>query len=932
MLAVRASAAFVYETEQEFLSNGDFNADGRMDAVILDRRTGNARVGYQAANGTLAWSAPIPTGVAYAGSMATGRFLHTNRQSIAVTSLELNRVHVVDLSNASNTPHRFNTPHPALTRLVGLEAPYGTNGLPPQRLDWTAATAHDPGITLLDLLAYLIGDPLSLFQDQIAAEGHLSSGNPIQAGSNGTTLVASMRRGSNDTFVAHSYASSNVLYRVGLPAGSEFAFGHFRWSQDTQPVPALLFYVPGQSNILVQRVLQGGNGLALGAATITTFTAAVQRVYYIDEGTNGYGVVQFGNGAVCVRPGGTDQLQLSAGLGLGAAGNVITGVVPLGAGKFALLSGGSNSFASAQAQVFTKGDGGYVQTSSSPLPRTTSNGTRANIWLFANEPFVNSNPLFVASLHGGDWITSLSGLPGSVSIVAETDRGATNGLGNPAPQTLSSPSLNATYGLANQYHPAISLFTYSGVRSAEPVLITISPPPGQYEEPINVTFTTANPGADEVYYRLSFGPYQQYAGPFTLYTNTQVQFYGSVFGSSDRSSLQLANYTFTPKTPLLDTNAVGGGATNVPPVRQVTNEIPAYAYGTIFYNRRSGSTGSIWSIHFDGSGDRYITEGVRPRLSPDGRYLAFLREGNPFATTPVNSGNIWIRDLLNGAESRLITHTNLIVGFDWEYARTNLLFDDGCQILRADLQGNISPLPFVTGCFDDAPAISPLNGSMAFHNLSSVAGSSGIFVTDSGVTTKQRLDLAPLRPRRPAWSPEGTQLAFAHYQFSTVPQSPQDLYVVNPDGSGLFQITGFRSLEGFREGALWSPDGDALLGAAVVGGVNGIWVVPLTPDRQACGAPPYRLPTTPGDLIDFVGTVFVPPPPPQLFIRREAGGVTVFWRRTAFPVRLESSAALGAGASWAPVGGPFPTVGTFLEHFIAEPEFLAGRFYRLRLH
>src|SRR6185369_4130919 len=148
-------------------------------------------------------------------------------------------------------------------------------------------------------------------------------------------------------------------------------------------------------------------------------------------------------------------------------------------------------------------------------------------------------------------------------------------------------------------------------------------------------------------------------------------------------------------------------------------------------------------------------------------------------------------------------------------------------------------------------------GSLAFHNLSSVSNNLGIYVTDPALTEKQKLNLGVLKPRRPAWSPSGQQLAFAHYQFTQIPQSGEDLFVVNPDGSDLFQITGFTQVEGFREGALWTPDGDALIGAATVGGVNGIWIVQLTSDRHACGAPPIRLPTTPGDLIDYVGTVFV---------------------------------------------------------------------------
>ena len=312
-----------------------------------------------------------------------------------------------------------------------------------------APSASDPGVMLLDLFAFL-GDSLAQVQDQIAEEGYLSSGNSLRLGSGATTVVAGLLRGSNDTFTAYSYADhTNVLYRVDLHAGSEYAFGRFRWGRDTEPTPGLLFYVPGQSNLTAQRVMETASGFALSAPTTTTFNSAIQRVYYLDEGTNGLGIVQFGDGAIGVRPASdSDELKVTYGFGVGAAGNVITGFAPLGIGKFAWLSGGSNTFSSAQARVFTKSGSDYVQTSASALPATTSSATRANVWLFANEPFANAQPGFVASLNGGAWITAVSGLPGAVSVVAETDRGATNGLGGLMSRNLGPAPNNAAYGIA----------------------------------------------------------------------------------------------------------------------------------------------------------------------------------------------------------------------------------------------------------------------------------------------------------------------------------------------------------------------------------------------------------------------------------------------------------------------------------------------------
>src|SRR5579871_2766344 len=53
-----ARAGVVYENQNEFFTAADFNGDGILDVLILDKNTGNARVGYQDALGNLSWSAP----------------------------------------------------------------------------------------------------------------------------------------------------------------------------------------------------------------------------------------------------------------------------------------------------------------------------------------------------------------------------------------------------------------------------------------------------------------------------------------------------------------------------------------------------------------------------------------------------------------------------------------------------------------------------------------------------------------------------------------------------------------------------------------------------------------------------------------------------------------------------------------------------------
>ena len=49
LAALPLRAAFVYETEQEFITTGDFNGDGKPDIAIVDKAKGRVRFGYQLA-------------------------------------------------------------------------------------------------------------------------------------------------------------------------------------------------------------------------------------------------------------------------------------------------------------------------------------------------------------------------------------------------------------------------------------------------------------------------------------------------------------------------------------------------------------------------------------------------------------------------------------------------------------------------------------------------------------------------------------------------------------------------------------------------------------------------------------------------------------------------------------------------------------------
>jgi len=1109
-----ANAAFVYDTPAEFLTSGDFNGDGIADVLVLDKATGNARVGYQNIAGALTWSQPFLTGVESASALTVGRFAQTNADEIAITSAQLNRIHILTLSNSVSAPPPIvvNPPHPNTALLVALDAPYGiTTGR-----SWLDAATHDPGITLLDLLAFS-ADGLSSFQDQIAADGFLSSASSFRRSASDATLLAAIKRGSNDTFVAYAYTNTAapVLVRSNLASGTEYVFGRF----NNEPNPRLLFYVPGQSNIIVQPLTNNGSGFVFGPATLNTLTSAVQRLYYVDEQTNGLVIVHFGNGIVGLRPpaGGGGQLNVSPGVGLGPSGNVV-GVAPLGFGKFALLERNSNSIYSVTAKVFSLSGGNYTLTSSSTLPNVTTAATRGNVWIFQTEPFVNSAATVIGSLNAPVWSSTIFGLPGSLSVRVETDGGVSSGLGNPGTNNFGAPPAGAAYVLPNQYREDISFFGYAPPRAPEPSVITISPPPGSYEGPIQISFIKQN-AAHDVNYRLSDADtWQLYSAPFLLTNDATVQFYGSP-PSGARGQLQFATYALgnIPVEPEPLVPIPGSGNTNPPPGIN-TNFLIISANGTVFYSRHSllaeldagfqgpssyfsfadspfnaagfnyfylenfednafntpganaspgwivattaggadsvepggrsyysngqtdltinfnaaalggnlpthagivwtdvgnvtsGSFGfgnvrftardangivitsyeavslgngspvasqpedrffgivnaggissisitmpasgdwevdhlqygylsaggfndSIWAINLDGSGETYITHGARPRVTRDGHWMAFLREGG----TVTGQGNIWLKDLTTGQETRFFTNTDAIMAFDWNEAQNELVFDNNCALWRKPLNGPATQLPLALTpeCFNGAPVVNPANGRLAFHNVNP-GGPQGVYVTPPDWSSRTRLtEPGTLRLRWPAWSRDGSRLAMADRTSSAFINTGVNLWTAAADGSNLRQITALTEpAGGFPRGAIWKPDGCGLVGAGSIGGTNGLWIIPLATDGGACNCSLLRLPTSPGDLIDFVGSIVVAPQAvvgvPGLFIRTEPNAVVVYWNTSFEGFVLEYTTNLAPNSTWTQINGPYFLASPYYEYREAKTSLATKKFFRLR--
>jgi hypothetical protein len=99
LLSVMESHGFdrrqVSVTTNELSGFGDWDGDGDLDVVIIDRIEGTYRIAMQQADHTLEWRSSRPTGIVYPEHLSVHRLTDLSRDQIVVSSTQANRVHVI---------------------------------------------------------------------------------------------------------------------------------------------------------------------------------------------------------------------------------------------------------------------------------------------------------------------------------------------------------------------------------------------------------------------------------------------------------------------------------------------------------------------------------------------------------------------------------------------------------------------------------------------------------------------------------------------------------------------------------------------------------------------------------------------------------------------------------------------------------------------
>ena len=232
------------------------------------------------------------------------------------------------------------------------------------------------------------------------------------------------------------------------------------------------------------------------------------------------------------------------------------------------------------------------------------------------------------------------------------------------------------------------------------------------------------------------------------------------------------------------------------------------------------SGGDIYRVKADGTNLTRLTSGLDPSWSPDGGQIAFSRWTTPWGIYTINA---------DGGNEMLV--------FSSSVARSPVWSPDGRQIaFYFETEGMTAPWKECIagyGCIVIVPPLvqqewhigvvdvadgylhQPYCDRFAFSPTWSADGGWLVYDGDHGLsmTTVEGPNNRPftdnVHDQFPVWSPDGTRIAFMHWQ-----HDHWEIYVMNADTSGRWPLTSSSALLERRPhnvSPAWSPDGEQIV-------------------------------------------------------------------------------------------------------------------------
>lgn len=279
LFALPNARGFVCETEKEFYSTGDFNGDGKVDIVIVDKGTGRVRIGYRVSTEFFNWANWRAGGTKDVTGATVGKLSDDKYDSIALTAAEANVITLVNAANPNipEDPVKIESAIRGPNTVVAVDV--GGAGNTPL-LDLYVGSIYNNEPENRVTLFRTGGKSPTQFNEQPAA-GAEERGNRVALKTGGPEMVATLA-GTADGMALRvekldSGKPEEVLTIGGLPAGVNYVVGNFHGG----PTKDFVFYQSGESNLLVSSIEETGDG---------KFQASPLKTLTLDRGVKQFAV------------------------------------------------------------------------------------------------------------------------------------------------------------------------------------------------------------------------------------------------------------------------------------------------------------------------------------------------------------------------------------------------------------------------------------------------------------------------------------------------------------------------------------------------------------------------------------------------------------------------------------------------------------------